>query len=136
MKERLAIFFIFLFLLVTYSCRKSVENNGLTGNWKLVEEYYGYVNGGNFQWNSIPHQYSHRLLFTTDGNYLKTEIINGTQVNCIGTYLLNTGNNLEISSDCNTVTEKVFISELTSKILIFDRSVREGVIRYKYSAVQ
>jgi hypothetical protein len=134
MKVSLLIFGTIILFLTTISCKKSVENNGLIGNWKLVEQYNGYVNGGNFQWNSVPSANSHILSFTASGDYQRTETINGTQFNCAGTYLLQADNTLEINSSCNTVTEKAFVSELTSKVLIIDRSVIEGVIRYKYSA--
>jgi hypothetical protein len=134
MKVRLLIFCTMVLFLTTVSCKKSVQNNGLIGNWKLVEIYDGYLNGGNFQWNPVHSAYSHILSFTANGTYLKTEMINGTQFNCTGTYLLHANNMLEINSNCNTGTEKVFVSELTSKTLILNASGIEGVIRYKYLA--
>lgn len=134
MNYRHLLFGSILVLLTIFSCKKSVENNGLVGNWKLVEQYDGYANSGNFQWNSVPSANSHILSFTASGSYQKTEIINGTTNNCTGTYLLQADNKLEINSTCNTVTERDFVSELTSKTLILDRSGIEGKIRYKYSA--
>ena len=125
-----------MILVAIVSCEKTVENNGLIGDWKLIEQYDGYANGGNFQWNKIPTENSHYLTFTADGNYQKTEIIYGTQYNCTGTYLLQTDNKLLINSNCNTVTERAFVSELTPKTLILDRSGIEGVIRYKYSSTK
>jgi hypothetical protein len=134
MKLRLLVFGMALLCFTSFSCRKSVENNGLVGNWKLVEQYNGYLNGGNFQWKSVPEKDSHNLSFSTNGIYQKKEMINGAVFNCVGTYLLQADNQLEINSNCNTVIEQVFISELTPKTLILDHFGTEGVIRYKYSA--
>lgn len=120
-------------LLTITSCKKSVDNNGLTGNWKLVERYDGYAMGGSFNWHSVAPEYSHILTFNSDGKYFKTEGA-ASQNNCVGTYLLQTDNRLEINSNCNTVTERVFVSILTPETLVIDRAVIEGTIRYKYSA--
>lgn len=134
MKSRLLVFGMVILSFTSFSCRKSVENNGLVGNWKLVEQYNGYLNGGNFQWKSVPEKDSHSLSFSTNNKYQKKEMINGAVFNCVGTYLLKPDNKLEINSDCNTSIEEVVVSELTSKTLILDHSGTEGIIRYKYSA--
>ena len=128
------LFLFFGFLLLTpFSCRKPIENTrGIIGNWKLVELYDGYTNGGNFRWNAVPAEDAHVLSFSDDGIYLKTSTVNGAPVYCSGTYNLQANNSLEINSTCNTVTERAVVSELTSKILILDRSGIEGLIRYKY----
>lgn len=123
-----------MILVATVSCKKTVENSGLIGKWKLIERYNGYFNGGNFQWNRVPPQNSHTLTFTSDGKYTKKEGTSSTQNNCIGTYILHSDNKLEINSNCNTGTERAVVSDLTSKKLILDRSGIEGVIRYKYSS--
>ena len=106
MKVRLLIFYTTLLFLTTISCKKPVQNNGLIGNWKLVERYDGYLNGGNFRWNSVSSANSHILSFTASGNYLRTETINGTQFNCAGTDLLQADNKLEINSSCNSGLNK------------------------------
>lgn len=136
MELKFPLFFATAFLLTIASCKKSIENNGLEGNWKLIEIYDGYANGGNFKWTFISTDNSHILSFSKDGKYLKTEGVSGNYTECKGTYSLQSGNNLEIHSNCNTVTEKAFISELSPKILILDRSGIEGKIRYKYAAVK
>lgn len=125
-----------MILIAIVSCKKTVENNGLIGNWKLIEQYDGYANGGNFQWNKIPSENSHILSFTSDGRYRKDETSGTNQNNCIGTYVLQPDNKLEINSTCNTAIERALVSELTSKTLILDRSGIEGVIRYKYSSTK
>ena len=106
MKVRLLIFYTTLLFLTTISCKKPVQNNGLIGNWKFVERYDGYLNGGNFRWNSVSSANSHILSFTASGNYLRTETINGTQFNCAGTDLLQADNKLEINSSCNSGLNK------------------------------
>lgn len=121
---------------INFSCQKSVVNNGIAGKWKLIAVFDGYVNGGNFQWNQVIPENSHTLKFTSDGSYQKAEMANGSQLNCTGTYVVKINNEIEITSICNTVTEKAFISELSPTILILDCSVIEGKIRYKYAATE
>lgn len=134
MTFRLLIILTVIFSLTNSSCKKLVENNGIVGSWKIVEQFDGYANGGNFQWNSVPSENAHILSFTAEGKYQKAEMINGVQSNCTGTYFLHPDNKLEINSTCNTVTERAFVSERTTTTLILDCSGIEGVIRYKYSA--
>ncbi|MFC4262650.1 hypothetical protein ACFOWM_07165 [Ferruginibacter yonginensis] len=126
---------LLLFVATFSSCKKDNVNNGIIGKWKLIEVYDGYANGGNFQWNNISNDYSHSLEFSENGQYLRQENINGNNQQCIGTYILQTDNNLEINSNCNTAIEKMKISELTTTILIIDRQVIEGKIRYKYTTI-
>ncbi len=132
-----SIFVAILFVqLITSSCKKSVENHNITGEWKLIEHYNGYTNGGNFRWNTILPEHSHILSFTEDGEYRKTTNSNVNQPACNGTYLLQSGNVLQINSDCNARSENLIVTTLTVKTLIIDQPVMEGVIRYKYSAIK
>jgi hypothetical protein len=124
--------YLVLFIVVFSSCKKN-SNNKLQGKWKLVAVYNGYANGGNFLWNNISDENSHTLEFSDNGQYLRQENQNMNNQQCIGTYIFQTYNNLEINSNCNTVTEKMKISEISSTLLIIDIQVREGKIRYKYS---
>ena len=101
-----------------------------------LEVVDGYANGGSFKWNNISNENSHTLEFSDNGQYLRQENLNGNNQQCIGTYILQSDNNLEINSNCNTVTEKMKISEISSTVLIIDRQVIEGKIRYKYSAAK
>ena len=130
-------FFLILltFVVLLISCKKDSDNN-ILGKWKLVEVYDGYVNGGNFRWNNVANENSHTLEFSANGQYLRKENQNGNVQQCVGTYTVDTENLLEINSSCNTVTEKIQITELTSASLIIDRQVREGKIRYKYSLIK
>ena len=129
-------FLSLLFFIGVFSSCKKEKNNGILGKWKLVEVYDGYANGGNFQWNNISNESSHTLEFSDNAQYIRQENINGNNQQCIGTYILQTDNNLEINSNCNTVTEKIKISEISSTVLIIDRQGIEGKIRYKYSAIK
>lgn len=132
MKSRFTFIFTFILLSTTISCKKSIGNYGIVGNWKLIEVYDGYVNGGSFQWNVVPSEHQHILSFTSDGRYEKKE----NQNNCVGTYTIINIHNLEIRSNCNIGTEKALISELTHKFLILDYQGREGKIRDKYVATK
>ncbi len=127
-------YFIFLlsFIVLFSSCKKD-SNKGILGKWKLIEVYNGYANGGNFQWNNISNENSHTLNISDNGQYLRQENLGGNSQQCVGTYILQADNNLEINTNCNSVTEKMKISEVTSTVLIIDRQVIEGKIRYKYS---
>ncbi|NNV54116.1 hypothetical protein [Limnovirga soli] len=130
--------FIFAMLAITTiaSCKKAdiIENVGIVGKWQLIEVFNGYANGGDFTWSPVSIDNAHTITFTQNGEYNKKENLNGNNQECIGTYSFQTSNNLEVNSNCNTITEKMFVSELSTNSLILDQSVIEGKIRYKYSA--
>ena len=128
---------IFLIIFFT-ACKKetTVQNNGIIGKWKFVEQYDGYANGGAFTWYSIPTDYSNTLTLSQNGQYSKKANSSGNFQECVGTYAILNSTNLEINSNCNTITEKMIISELTSTSLIIDQQGIEGKIRYKYLATQ
>ncbi|NJN33991.1 MAG: hypothetical protein HC817_06835, partial [Saprospiraceae bacterium] len=113
------------------SCKKE-KTNPILGNWKLIKVFDGYFNGGNFQWNNVPDESSKTLIFSENGEYRQKESYNRAYKQCIGTYSLKPDNTLEVNSNCNLGTEKMKISEISSTLLIIDRQVREGVIRFKY----
>lgn len=119
------------------SCKKTngIGNSGIVGKWQLQSVFNGYANGGNFEWNDVPFEYSDILTFTKDGLYNKKSFT-GNTVECIGMYHLSASDTLEINSDCNLVAEKIFMSELTIKFLIIDYRGREGKIRYRYARVK
>jgi len=127
-----------LILLTISSCKKTElpKNAGIVGKWHLKEVFDGYVNGGNFQWHVVSIEGSHTLIFTEDNRYKKKENINNNNWECNGMYSLQNLTELEINSNCNTVTERVFISELTPVSMIIDRSGIEGKIRYRYQSLK
>lgn len=129
---KISIFLIIAFTFAQWGCKKET-NNGILGKWKLVAVFDGYANGGNFKWTNVALENSHILDFRDNGQYLRQENINGNNQPCTGTFILQTDNNLEINSTCNTVTERMKISELSSTILIIDRQGFEGIVRYKYA---
>ena len=112
-------------MLILFFCRSRC---------KLIEVYNGYTSGGNFQRNNITNKNSHTLEFSDNGKFIRQE--NGNSHQCIGTYILQTENNLEINIGCNTETEKMKITEITSAFLVTDMQVIEGKIRYKYSLIK
>lgn len=124
--------------LTVLSCNKAgeVENNGISGAWKLVEVFDGYANGGNFQWNAVAGIDSHTFLFAADGKFEQRENLKGDLRICKGSYTFQNGNMLEVTTSCNTTTAKMFVNELTATSLIIDRAGIEGTIRYKYKAVK
>ena len=132
------LFLISLLLVTISSCKKAtnIENSGLIGKWQLVEVFDGYANGGTFSWKNVSNDNSHMLTFTTNGQYIRKESLNGNFKECLGTFQVQPNSNIEVSSNCNTVVEKLIISELTSTTLIIDRQGIEGKIRYKYSATK
>ena len=136
MKLYLIFIFVAFSLTTISSCKKTdnIENAGIIGKWELKEMYNGYANGGNYSWNTVSVDNSHTLTFRQNGEYYLKQNVNGNNQECFGTYILQPSNNLEITSSCNSLTEKGFISELTPTLLILDRSGIERVIRYKYSA--
>ncbi|HUC82198.1 MAG TPA: hypothetical protein VMR70_14940 [Flavisolibacter sp.] len=132
---RFRIFLAFSVLLL-FSCKKegqAFENEGLHGKWRLTERFDGYGNGGGFKWHKVAFDNSHSLEFTASKSYTKRENISGSFQECTGTYQHLPDNTLEINSNCQTITERAKISELTSKKLIIDRQGREGIIRYQYT---
>ncbi len=134
MKNQLLL--LFLFLLILTGCKKDEKLTGqdITGKWYLVESFDGYVNGGSFTWKDVSEPDSHQLLFSSDGKYLKQENDTHAFQKCAGTYNILPENKLELVSNCNT-SELITVSELTPKMLILEVQVREGVIRYKYKAI-
>ena len=97
--------------------------------------FNGYANGGNFKWNEVAFENSHVLSFTNEGLYFQKGF-SGNVRECMGTYRLLPSDTLEINADCNIVTMKIFVSELTKESLIFDFQGREGKIRERYMAIE
>ena len=131
-------FNLLVFLAFTFSfCKEKSSNdehitNPLVGKWQHTERFDGYVNGGNFRWNSVESDNSHTLEFSRNGQYVRQNGSNSNNSRCVGTYVLRAENKLEITSDCNTVVLTNKISELSPTVLIIDVQGFEGTIRYKY----
>ena len=126
------------FILTTFlSCKKEkeIENSSIVGRWQLESVFNGYANGGNFQWNNVAVENSHILFFTKDELY-NQKSVRGNGKECNGTYYLSDSDTLEINSDCNLHTLKMFVSELTDKSLILDFQGIEGIIRDRYVRIK
>ena len=122
---------LLLFTFILFSCRKNEGfKTPLVGNWELSETFDGYANGGKFIWQPVPASAITKLSFSATNGY--TSDCPANNKTCIGTYLLKGSNAIEISSNCNYEALTYTITELTSKSLILDYQVREGVIREKY----
>ena len=138
MKNRTILILTISLIALSTACKKNsaFQNNGIAGKWKFVEQFDGYANGGTFTWYPIPDAYSNILTLSENGQYSKKANLNGTVQECVGTYSILNSINLEVNSNCNTITEKMIISELTTTLLIIDQQGIEGKIRYKYVATQ
>jgi len=102
----------------------------------LTETYDGYVMGGSFTWRKRPAGYEKNLTFYANGQFEEIEDSNGFIRKCTGTYTSQADSTLLRNSTCNTVTDRFKITEQTNTTLILDVQVIEGVIRFKYIAVQ
>ena len=97
------------------------------GSWQFVEQYQGYRNGGNFQWNAIPN--GSIWVLGQDSTFQEA---NST---CKGTYSLDSlKKQMTIRSTCNNYSVKY--SLLSADSFIIDRQGREGIIRDKYKKVK
>jgi hypothetical protein len=138
MKQQFISLLAIFILINSFSCTKEkiFQNEGIVGKWQLTEVYDGYANGGSFSWNKVSEEYSHSLKFSASGEYSRIENSGNGGQECSGTYVLDAANNLDIKTNCQTLTEVMKISELTNSNLIIDRQGIEGIIRYKYKAVK
>ncbi|MEN9612164.1 MAG: hypothetical protein RLZZ628_2978, partial [Bacteroidota bacterium] len=103
----------------------------LFGKWKATEQYNGYVNGGDFQWNTIIQGES--LEFKSNGDFIKIQAANTP---CIGKFSWQqVSKSIELNVNCqaNPIIQKY--SELNDNTLIIDLQGREGIIRLKYKRI-
>jgi hypothetical protein len=138
MNRKIGCFAILLILTASLtSCTpEKVQNDvkpqpQLFGKWKAIEQYNGYVNGGDFQWHTIVEGES--LEFKTNGDYVKVAPSN---VPCMGRFAWQTASKsieLKVSCQVNTIVQKY--SELNDNTLILDFQGREGIIRLKYKKI-
>jgi len=122
---------IFLFSILFFSCEKET-NNTIYGKWELIEIFNGYVNGGDFKWIGVSKENSHIIELAANGGFIRTQNTNGNNLQCKGTYLLNSDSTLEINTNCNIVPERFKLTESSKNVIMLDMRVREGVIRFKY----
>jgi hypothetical protein len=126
-----------IIMLFITSCNPEKAQNDVTpkpqlyGKWKAIEKYNGYINGGDFQWNTITNGES--LEFKTNGDYIKIEPSNAL---CTGKFSWQKASKsieLNVSCQVNTIIQKY--SELNDNTLIIDLQCREGIIRLKYAKI-
>ncbi len=138
MNRKIYFFAIFLIIAASLtSCAPEKAQNDVTpqpqlfGKWKATEQYNGYVNGGDFQWHTIPE--GELLEFKTNGDYIKIESSNTP---CTGRFAWQEASkSIELNINCqlNTFIQKY--SELNDNTLIIDMQGREGIIRLKYKRI-
>lgn len=122
---------ILLCTVILFSCKKSETSvdSKLTGKWKLIQVYDGYLMGGSFTWKNVPPDTKNTIQFLSSGKF--NEIMSPT-VSCYGTYQTTTDNKIEINSNCYLSPYTREISELSFRYLILTANVIEGKISYKY----
>ena len=128
------IIFIAMILTLFSSCKKSqlFTNTTLVGKWKLTEVFYGYTNGGDFQWHQ--YLYDKKIIFSQNNMYEEIEMYNGTEHKCVGTYNIQQNNIITFNTSCGTTPYYLKLSEQITTNIIIDAQVIEGTIRYKYVA--
>lgn len=122
------------FLLCTvflFSCKKSETSvaSKLTGKWKLIQVYDGYVMGGSFIWKDVPPGSNNTIEFFSSGKF--NEIMSPT-ISCYGTYQTTAENEIELHSSCYLSPYTKEISQLSFRYLILTANVIEGKISFKY----
>ncbi|MFY0599937.1 MAG: hypothetical protein JXR03_09725 [Cyclobacteriaceae bacterium] len=120
--------------LLVFRCSSNKDiNPKIVGEWKLIETFNGYANGGDFKWTTVPNTYSEIIQLTSNGRYFENIDSKEVQRQCTGTYRLLPDSVLEITSSCQTYPIQNEI-ELMQATLIINIQVREGIIRRKYTS--
>lgn len=128
---------VLLITLCLSACKKDegFKNTGIIGNWQLTAIFDGYLNGGSNKWNKVAFEDSRTLSFTSDGKYAELQNGTGNGADCRGNYEF-LYSKVVVTTNCNIEPDTLNISELKPTTLIIDRPGIEGVIRYKFTAVQ
>jgi hypothetical protein len=109
-------------------CSKNEDSNGIVGKWQLIEEFEGYVNGGDFQWSPVPEEGQIILIFSGRGDY--QQIRPGNAI-CEGTYLLQAGEIITIDTECQSEPYHQEFS-IEGEFLLLTYTGREGYTIQKY----
>jgi hypothetical protein len=132
MKTVYSILLTSLLALFLSSCTKESFDEKIVGKWQEQQVYAGYLNGGNFQWNTVPQQFQNVLEFLDNGSFIEIDQAgNPLPDTCGGTYKIINENQVEINSTCNNApyTLSLYISK---KELIITHKVIEGEIKQKF----
>ncbi|HEY0054212.1 MAG TPA: hypothetical protein VGB63_02550, partial [Pedobacter sp.] len=64
-------------------CKKEKveENNNIYRKWIIVDEYYGYLNGGNFRWNPVPSNHFYPFIYIL--NLIRIKPIKGQNLDLL-----------------------------------------------------
>jgi hypothetical protein len=138
MNRKIGFFAIISIIVISItSCSSEKMQNDVTpqpqlfGKWKATEQYNGYMNGGDFQWNAI--QTSEFLEFKQNGDFIKTTLDNTP---CTGKFSWQqAAKKIELKMSCQVNKVVQPYSELNDNILILDMQGREGIIHLKYKKV-
>lgn len=136
MRNTIVVFYLMV-VFVLASCAKSdnLSATVLQGKWELSETYNGYLNGGDFLWQNVAFENRHTIEMLVNGTLILKRNANGNNALCSGSYTVVDEVIVMFRSQCNAEVEKLKIMHLSSGSLVLERSVREGVIRYKYFRV-
>lgn len=127
-----ALFILFISastLLVSCTKNKEGSESTITGKWKLIQTYNGYVMGGDFIWKDVPPNENHSIEFYESGNF--TQIISPTD-SCLGAYHLISNSKIEMSFECYPTPITYTIVSLNFEFLILSYPTIEGAVDYKY----
>ena len=132
--NRTILFFAVTMLFAMTSCSKTTgiaPEPQLFGKWQAIEQYNGYVNGGDFQWHAIP--VGELLEFKMNGDFVKIESSNAPCTGKFSWQQISKSIELNMSCQVNKVIQKY--SELNDNTLVLDYQGREGIIRLKYKRI-
>lgn len=99
------LYFIIAIVSVFISCSREGPEDEIIGSWKIligrwkfIDQYDGYYNGGNFQWNPVPAENQDVYEFTSDNLFF--EYLPYGEIRCTGSYLMISNNEVQINSSC------------------------------------
>jgi hypothetical protein len=136
MRTNFNIFLLLIFTCLFASCKKETSSEtGIIGKWKLVEQYNGYANGGDFKWSPVPEDFQKTISFQNNGAY--SEYNKGQYPDqCNGTYSLINSNEVLFNSACSSEPYTLRIDRLPNKLLVITYMVRQGEIKQKFIQIK
>ena len=130
MKTVRCILFTSLFALLLTSCTKESFDEKIVGKWQIQGMYQPDARGQISWWN-IPEQDRSVIEFYENGSFVENSPGSYSLNYCDGTYTLNTKDQIQINSTCNTVPFTLEVN-LTKKELTIIHQVREGQVKEKF----
>ena len=130
MKTVHSIFLTSLLVLFLSSCTKENFDDKIVCKWQIQGMYQPDARGQISWWN-IPEQDRSVIEFHEDGSFVESSPGSYSLNYCAGTYVLNSNDQIQINSTCNTVPFILAVN-LSKKELTIIHQVREGLVREKF----